>query len=132
MAKIKTVGSIKEFMSKKQPIELTAIEKEWSVISKVLGGAGASLILAIPDIMAAAPQAVAVGEAVATTAETFDNVYISIMNMFDQGVVLVIIFASGAWCLGHRGKAIEILLGVCCGYILARHAKDIRDWLKKI
>lgn len=53
------------------------------------------------------------------------------MNGFDAGVVLVIIFSGAAWALGHRTKAIEILIGACCGYILARHAVDIRDFLKE-
>lgn len=67
-----------------------------------------------------------------TVNSTFGNVHGAIMNAFDSGVVLVIIFSGAAWGLGHRGKAIEILIGVCCGYILARHAVDIRDFLKGI
>ncbi|WP_106494842.1 glycosyltransferase [Lentibacillus sp. Marseille-P4043] len=71
--------------------------------------------------------------ALASTADgMFGNVHEAIMNAFDAGVVLVIIFAGAAWGLGHRSKAIEILIGVCCGYILARHAVDIRDFLKGI
>lgn len=60
----------------------------------------------------------------------FGNLHGAIMNGFDAGVVIVIIFAGAAWGLGHRAKAIEILIGVCCGYILARHAVDIRDFLR--
>jgi len=63
---------------------------------------------------------------------TFGNVHGAVMNMFDAGVVLVIIFAGAAWGLGHRSKAMEIIIGVCCGYVLARHAVDIRDFLKGI
>ncbi|MGE6684826.1 glycosyltransferase [Paenisporosarcina sp. NPDC076907] len=63
---------------------------------------------------------------------TFGNVHSAIMGAFDVGVVMVIIFAGAAWALGHRGKALEILIGVCCGYILARHAVDVRDFLKSI
>jgi hypothetical protein len=62
----------------------------------------------------------------------FGNVHKAIMRGFDAGVVLVIIFAGAAWGLGHRSKAIEILIGVSCGYILARHAVDIRDFLRGI
>lgn len=62
----------------------------------------------------------------------FGNVHKAIMRGFDAGVVLVIIFAGAAWGLGHRSKAIEILIGVSCGYILARHAIDIRDFLRGI
>lgn len=63
---------------------------------------------------------------------SFKNIYDSVMNMFDWGVVLVIIFAGASWMLGHRSKGIEILIGAACGYLLARHAIDIRDWLKTI
>lgn len=63
---------------------------------------------------------------------TFGNVHEAIMRAFDAGVVMIIIFAGAAWGLGHRGKAMEILIGVCCGYILARHAIDVRDFLKGI
>ena len=62
----------------------------------------------------------------------FDGLYPKIMRVFDAGVVLIIVFAGGAWCIGHRGRALEILLGVSCGYILARHAYDIREFLRGI
>lgn len=67
-----------------------------------------------------------------TTTTTFDNVFDAVMTVFDYGVVLVIIFAGAAWSLGHRSKAIELLIGVACGYLLARKAVDIRDFLKSI
>lgn len=62
----------------------------------------------------------------------FGNLHGAIMNGFDAGVVIIIIFSGAAWSLGHRAKAIEILIGVCIGYILARHAVDIRDFLRGI
>lgn len=67
-----------------------------------------------------------------TTTTTFDNVFDAVMTVFDYGVVLVIIFAGAAWALGHRTKAIELLIGVACGYLLARKSVDIRDFLKSI
>lgn len=63
---------------------------------------------------------------------TFGNVHGAVMNAFDSGVVIIVIFAGAAWGLGHRSKAMEILIGVCCGYVLARHAIDVRDFLKSI
>lgn len=63
---------------------------------------------------------------------TFGNVHGAIMRAFDFGVVLVIIFSGASWSFGHRSKAIEILIGVSCGYVLARHAVDIRNFLKGI
>jgi hypothetical protein len=64
--------------------------------------------------------------------ETFGNIHTAVMTAFDAGVVLIIIFAGASWALGHRSKAIELIIGVCCGYALARHAFDIRDLLKRI
>jgi hypothetical protein len=68
----------------------------------------------------------------ATADATFGNVHRAIMAAFDCGAVIIIIVSGGCWSLGHRSKAIEILIGVCCGYVLARHAIDIRDFLKGI
>lgn len=65
-------------------------------------------------------------------ADTFTGIHSTVMGIFDAGVVLVIIFAGASWALGHRSKAIELLIGACCGYLLARHAVDIRDYLKNI
>ncbi|MGX9136168.1 glycosyltransferase [Rummeliibacillus sp. JY-2-4R] len=63
---------------------------------------------------------------------TFERIHEVVMNAFDYGVVLVIIFAAANWVLGHRKQAIEHLIGTACGYILASHAIDLRDWLKTI
>jgi hypothetical protein len=95
--------------------------KDVKVIGNVFTLSAATLCLLLPKIAFAA-----------AVDSTFGNVHGAIMNGFDAGVVLVIIFAGGAWALGHRSKALEILLGVSCGYILARHAVDIRDFLRGI
>jgi uncharacterized protein YqgV (UPF0045/DUF77 family) len=68
----------------------------------------------------------------ATVDATFGNLHEAIMKAFDAGVVLIIIVAGAMWSFNHRTKAIEILIGVCCGYILARHAIDIQQFLSKI
>lgn len=65
-------------------------------------------------------------------ADTFGNIHSSVMNMFDSAVVLIITFSGASWMLGHRSRAIELLIGCGCGYLLARHAVDIRDFLKSI
>jgi hypothetical protein len=90
-------------------------------VGKVISATAPALVLIVPRAALAA-----------TVNGTFGNIHKSIMNLFDAGVVLVIIFAGAAWGLGHRTKAIEILIGVCCGYVLARHAVDIRNFLKSI
>lgn len=90
-------------------------------VGKVISAVGPTLILVVPKSILAAGMD-----------STFGHIHKSVMNIFDAGVILVIIFAGAAWGLGHRTKAIEILIGVCCGYVLARHAVDIRDFLKSI
>lgn len=96
------------------------IDAGWADVGRVLLGAGSILAITVPKV------------ALAAAGDTFANLHVSIMNMFDSGIVLVIIFAGACWALGHRTKAIEILIGVCAGYLLARHAIDIRDFLKGI
>lgn len=66
------------------------------------------------------------------TNETFNNVHTAVLNAVDAGVVLVIIFAGASWMLGHRTRAIEILIGVGCGYLIISHAVNLRDFLKSI
>lgn len=113
--------SIKEFMSADRK-KREAVEGLRQV-GKVVTMAGGTLGLILPQMASAAPGGID---------GTFGNVHSAIMNAFDAGIVLVIIFAGASWALGHRTKAIEILIGVCCGYVLARHAVDIRDMLSKI
>lgn len=64
--------------------------------------------------------------------ETFGNVHKAILNAVDSGVVLVIIFAGCAWMAGHRPKALQILIGVACGYLIISHSVNLRDFLKSI
>jgi hypothetical protein len=54
------------------------------------------------------------------------------MNIVDWIVVGVFVFGGVAWMFGHRPKALELIIGGSAGYILARHAIDIRDFLKKL
>ena len=64
--------------------------------------------------------------------KTFANVHNAVLNAVDSGVVLVIIFAGASWMMGHRSRAIEILIGVACGYLIISHAMNLRDFLKSI
>lgn len=97
------------------------VKKDIKVIGKIITASGAILLVTAPKITLAAAMDGA-----------FGNIHGAIMKGFDAGVVLVIIFAGAAWSLGHRSKAIEILIGVCCGFILANHAVDIRNFLRGI
>ncbi len=94
------------------------VKKDFETITKIITASGAILVMVSPKVAFAATSGM--------------DLYGDIMKLFDAGVVLVIVFAGAAWTLGHRTKAIEILIGACCGYIVARHAVDIRDFLKGI
>lgn len=90
-------------------------------------------VIAIVSASGLIYKVISVETVLAATADaTFGNVHEALMKAFDAGVVIVLIFAGACWGLGHRTKAIEIIIGVCCGYVLARHAIDIRDFLKGI
>lgn len=60
------------------------------------------------------------------------NIWPMVLNCLDWICVGVIVFAGVSWMFGHRTKAIELLIGGALGYVLARHAIDIKDWLKGI
>ena len=98
-------------------------KKDKSVVQtvKCITGAVPPVLLLIPKISLAAG-----------VNSAFGNIHGAVMSGFDAGVVLVIIFAGASWALGHRGKAIETVIGAGCGYLIARHAIDIRDFLKTI
>ena len=68
----------------------------------------------------------------ATADQTFGNLWSAVMNIVDWIVVGVFVFGGVAWMFGHRPKALELIIGGSAGYILARHAIDIRDFLKKL
>jgi len=118
-------------MAKKQVIKFSEFmdgsyknkkkRSDFEVITKVITATAPALVMFLPkSILAAGIDG------------TFGNVYGAVMNGMDAGVVLVIIFAGATWGLGHRTKAIELLIGACCGYLLSRHSVDIRDFLKTI
>lgn len=104
--------------------EKVVVESNWRDVANVFLGAGTVLAVLLPKTAEAAVSM--------ATGDTFTNLHASIMNMFDAGVVLVLIFAGACWALQHRGKAMEITIGTASGYLLARHAVDIRDFLKGI
>jgi hypothetical protein len=92
-----------------------------------------SMPIKIVRISASLFMVMAPRTAMAATADaTFGNVMGAVMNIVDWIVVGVFIFAGVSWMFGHRGKALELIIGGAAGYILARHAVDIRDFLKTI
>lgn len=63
---------------------------------------------------------------------TFNSLWPTVLTIVDWICVGVFVFAGVSWMFGHRTKALELIIGGAAGYILARHAIDIKDWLKGI
>lgn len=63
---------------------------------------------------------------------TFTSLWPTVLNIVDWICVGVFVFAGVSWMFGHRTKALELIIGGVAGYILARHAVDIKDWLKTL
>lgn len=64
--------------------------------------------------------------------DAFESVYVEVLKIVDWGAVLVFTFSGVNFMLGNRTRAMELLIGASVGYILTRHAIDIRDFLKAI
>lgn len=62
----------------------------------------------------------------------FDRVVKDFFRVVDWLLVGVIIFAGTSWMFGNRTKGIEMLIGGSSGYLIARHAIEIKDWLKAL
>lgn len=67
-----------------------------------------------------------------TGAQTFAKLWVSVIGIVDWIAVGVFIFAGVAWMFGHRTKALEHIIGGAAGYLLCKHAVDIRDFLKAL
>lgn len=68
----------------------------------------------------------------ATADATFNNIWPAVMNIVDWIAVGVFTFSGVSWMFGHRSKSLEFLIGGAAGYILARHAVDLRNFLKTL
>ena len=115
--RIQTVGSISEFL---HPTPLTERIEGANVYKFIALGGKLFAVMAPRQVFAATADA------------TFGNVWTAVMNTVDWIVVGVFIFSGVSWMFGHRTKALELLIGGAAGYILARHAIDIRNFLKAL
>lgn len=68
----------------------------------------------------------------ATDASGFTKMLSAALNIADYLCVGVIMFAGACWMFGNRTAAIEYLIGTSFGYLIIRHATDIRDFLKTL
>jgi hypothetical protein len=103
--------------------EILKILEDKKLMKLVSIGGGLTLVL-VPKSAWAATKA--------SADQTFGNLWQAVMNIVDWIVVGVFVFGGVAWMFGHRPKALELIIGGSAGYILARHAIDIRDFLKKL
>ncbi|WP_251027019.1 glycosyltransferase [Bacillus sp. ISL-46] len=109
-----------EKFSTDEPLKMLEDKK----LTKIVSIGGGLMLLLVPKSALAATKA--------TADQTFGNLWSAVMNIVDWIVVGVFVFAGVAWMFGHRNKALELIIGGSAGYILARHAVDIRDFLKKL
>lgn len=113
MAKVETINFQSFMRNEKKEVDLTSFK----IVSL-----GASMFAVMVPRTAFAAGANA----------TFGRLWPAVMNIVDWVIVGVFVFAGVSWMFGHRTKALELIIGGAAGYILARHAIDIRDFLKTL
>ncbi|CAM2950126.1 TrbC/VirB2 family protein [Paenibacillus sediminis] len=64
--------------------------------------------------------------------QTWSTVFSTVLGIADWLCVGIIVYAGITWMFGNRTKAIEFLMGGGIGYIIVRHAVDIRNWLRTL
>jgi hypothetical protein len=64
--------------------------------------------------------------------QTMDNIWVTVLEGVDWLCVGVFVFCGVSWMFGNRTKAIELGIGGAAGYLIARHAIEIKDFLKSI
>jgi hypothetical protein len=112
MAKTQTIN-FKSFIRNEKQFDLTTAK----IVSL---GASMAAVMIPRTVLAAGANA------------TFNHLWPTVLNIVDWICVGVFVFAGVSWMFGHRTKALELIIGGAAGYILARHAIDIKDWLKTI
>ncbi|MFC5528455.1 TrbC/VirB2 family protein [Cohnella yongneupensis] len=69
----------------------------------------------------------------ATPADSsWQEIFDTVLGIADWLCVGIIVFAGVTWMFGNRTKALEFLMGGASGYLIIRHAIDIRNWLKTL
>lgn len=119
MKKVKTIA-FKEFVNGEYNQKQI---RDKAIYVTILTATGAYLTVGLPKGALAATEA---------SAGAFDRLYEAAMRLFDGAVVVMIVICGAMWGFGHRSQAIERLIGIGAGYILARHAHDIKNFFKSI
>ncbi|WP_178023003.1 hypothetical protein [uncultured Paenibacillus sp.] len=82
--------------------------------------------------LALIPKTALAASATAAGAQTWATVFSTVLGITDWLCVGIIVYAGITWMFGNRTKAIEFLMGGSIGYIIVRHAVDIRNWLRML
>lgn len=64
--------------------------------------------------------------------DTWLEIFSTVLNIADWLCVGIIVFSGVTWMFGNRTKAMELIMGGGAGYLIIRHAVDIRNWLKTL
>lgn len=68
--------------------------------------------------------------AYAAGGDSWVKIFATVLEIADWACLGVIIFAGATWMFQGRTKAMEMLISGGCGYLIIRHAMDIRNWLR--
>lgn len=63
---------------------------------------------------------------------TWNHLLMSAMSAADWLCLGVIIYAGTTWMFGNRTKALEFMIQCAIGYVIIRHAVDIRNFLRTL
>ncbi|TCM89584.1 hypothetical protein EV294_11249 [Paenibacillus sp. BK033] len=99
------------------------VEKERKSTAKLVAKTASAVHLALlpTTVFAAVP-----GQ------DTWTEIFTTVLNIADWLCAGVIVYAGVTWMFNNRTKAIEFIMGGSIGYIIVRHALDIRNWLKTL
>lgn len=110
---------------------LTKVPRHTTVIQALKVGTIAPLIV-LPTRSKVEASAVVAAMAQASGGAGWDGAYAKALFIADWLAVGVFFFAGAVWTFGNRTKGIELLISGATGYLVMRHAVDLRDWLKTI
>lgn len=96
--------------------------------------AALAALIAMPakGFAADADEAATVTALAASSGGSFAEIFSKALFIADWTAAGVFVFAGTVWMFGNRTKGLELLLSGSTGYLIVRHAVELRDWLKTI
>ena len=102
------------------------VEKKRNLTVSIVAKTASTVHLALMPTVVFASTTSAPGE------DTWTEIFTTVLNIADWLCAGVIVFSGVTWMFGNRTKAIEFIMGGSIGYVIVRHALDIRNWLKTL